>query len=96
MSDTELKLMLLRFNMLSKERAEAVYKWRLSGKSAHCRDERLKDEWLKYADEMTEMMKDLSKYSRAFAYAGSKTEGEVEYAVYKITVTATPGWVGIA
>ena len=42
------------------------------------------------------MMKDLSKYSRAFAYAGSKTEGEVEYAVYKITVTATPGWIGIA
>ena len=91
MTEAELKLMLLRFNMLSKERAEAVYKWRLSGKSAHCRDE-----WLKYADEMTEMMKDLSKYSRAFAYAGSKTEGEVEYAVYKITVTATPGWIGIA
>ena len=91
MTEAELKLMLLRFNMLSKERAEAVHKWRLSGESVH-----YKDEWLKYTDEMTEMMKDLSKYSRAFAYAGSKTEGEVEYAVYKITVTATPGWIGIA
>ena len=91
MTEAELKLMLLRFNMLSKERAEAVYKWRLSGKSAH-----YKDEWLKYADEMTRMMEDISKYSRAFAYAGSKKAGEVEYAVYKITVTATPGWIGIA
>ena len=91
MIEIEMKLMLARYNMLSKERAKAAYVWSRTGKSAHCRDE-----WLKYADEMTEMMKDLSKYSRAFAYAGSKTEGEIEYAVYKITVTATPGWIGIA
>ena len=91
MTELELKLLLLRYNMLSKERAKAAYVWSRTGKSAHCRDE-----WLKYADEMTEMMKELSKYSYAFAYAGSKTVGEVEYAVYKLTKTATAGWVGIA
>ena len=88
MTELELKLLLLRFNILSKEMAEANYKWRLTSK----RDSK----WSEYEDEKTKMMKDLSKYSRAFAYAGSKTEGEVEYAVYKITVTATPGWIGIA
>ena len=91
MTEMELNLLLLRYNMLSKERAEAAYVWSRTGKSAHCRDE-----WLKYADEMTEMMKELSKYSYAFAYAGSRKAGEVEYAVYKLTKTATPGWVGIA
>ena len=88
MTELELKLLLLRYNMLSKERAKAAYKWILTGK----RDSK----WSELEDEARKMMKELSKYNRAFAYAGSKTEGEVEYAVYKITVTATPGWIGIA
>ena len=88
MKDTELKLILLKYNMLSKERAEAAYKWRLTG----IRDSK----WSEYEDEAREMMKELSKYSYAFAYAGSKKAGEVEYAVYKLTKTATAGWVGIA
>ena len=88
MTDIELNLLLLRFNMLSKERAEASYKWRLTG----IRDSK----WPEYEDEAREMMKELSKYSYAFAYAGSKKAGEVEYAVYKLTKTATAGWVGIA
>lgn len=88
MIDIELNLLLLRFNMLSKERAEASYKWRLTG----IRD----SEWSEYEDEAREMMKELSKYSYAFAYAGSKKAGEVEYTVYKLTKTATASWVGIA
>lgn len=88
MTDIELKLMLARYNMLSKERAEASYKWRLTG----IRDSK----WSEYEDEAREMMKELSKYSYAFAYAGSKKAGEVEYAVYKLTKTATADWVGIA
>lgn len=88
MTDIELNLLLLRFNMLSKERAEASYKWRLTG----IRDSK----WSEYEDEAREMMKELSKYSYAFAYAGSKKAGEVEYAVYKLTKTATAGWIGIA
>ena len=88
MTEVELKLMLARYNMLSKERAEASYRWRLTG----IRDSK----WSEYEDEAREMMKELSKYSYAFAYAGSKTAGEVEYAVYKLTKTATAGWVGIA
>lgn len=84
----ELNLLLLRFNMLSKERADADYKWRLTG----IRDSKESE----YEDEAREMMKELSKYSYAFAYAGSKKAGEVEYAVYKLTKTAAPGWVGIA
>ena len=88
MSEIELKLMLLLYNMLSRERAEASYKWRLTG----IRDSK----WSEYEDEAREMMKELSKYSYAFAYAGSKKAGEVEYAVYKLTKTATAGWAGIA
>lgn len=88
MTEMELNLLLLRFNMLSKERANADYKWRLTG----IRDSKESE----YEDEAREMMKELSKYSYAFAYAGSKKAGEVEYAVYKLTKTATAGWVGIA
>ena len=88
MTDIELKLLLLRYNMLSKKRAEASYKWRLTG----IRDSK----WSEYEDEAREMMKELSRYSYAFAYAGSKKAGEVEYAVYKLTATATAGWAGIA
>ena len=84
----ELKLMLARYNMLSKERAIAAYRWRLTG----IRDSK----WSEHEDEAREMMKELSKYSYVFAYAGSKTVGEVEYAVYKLTKTATADWVGIA
>lgn len=84
MTDTELKLMLLRYNLLSKERAEAAYRWGLAGESAHCRDE-----WLKYADEMTEMMKDFRKHGYEFTYTGSKTVGEVQYAVYRIVAITT-------
>ena len=88
MSEIELKLALLRYNMLSKERADAAYMWRLTG----IRD----SNWSEYEDEAREMMKELSKYSYAFAYAGSKKAGEVEYAVYKLTKTATASWIGIA
>lgn len=84
MTDTELKLMLLRYNILSKERAEAAYRWGLTGKSAYCRDE-----WLKYADEMTEVMSDLRKHGYEFAYTSSKTVGEVQYAVYRIVAITT-------
>ena len=34
MTETELKLALLRYNMLSKERADAAYMWRHAGESA--------------------------------------------------------------
>ncbi len=88
MTGSELELALLRYNMLSKERAEASYKWRLTG----IRDSK----WSEYEDEARETMKELSKYSYAFAYAGSKKAGEVEYAIYKLTKTATAGWAGIA
>ena len=88
MTEMELNLLLLRFNMLSKERAEASYKWRLTG----IRDSK----WSKYEDEAREMMKELSEYGYAFTYVGSKKAGEVKYSVYKLTKTATAGWVGIA
>lgn len=88
MTEMELNLLLLRFNMLSKERAEASYKWRLTG----IRDSKES----KYEDEARELMKELSECGYAFAYVGSKKAGEVKYSVYKLTKTATAGWVGIA
>lgn len=88
MTNIDLNLLLLRFNMLSKEKAEASYKWRLTG----IRDSK----WSEYEDEAREMMKELSEYGYAFTYVGSKKAGEVKYSVYKLTKTATAGWVGIA
>ena len=76
MTETELELALLRFNTLSKERAEASYKWRLTG----IRDSK----WPEYEDKMTETMKELREYGYDLVYDDYKTEGEVSYSVYKL------------
>ena len=76
MTEMEPNLLLLRFNMLSKERAEASYKWRLTG----TRDSK----WPEYEDKMTETMKELREYGYDLVYDDYKTEGEVSYSVYKL------------
>ena len=76
MTEMEPNLLLLRFNMLSKERAEASYKWRLTG----IRDSK----WPEYEDKMTETMKELREYGYDLVYDDYKTEGEVSYSVYKL------------
>ena len=79
MTETELKLALLRYNLLSKKRAIAAFTWRHTGENAH--DEA---EWSECVDEMMQMMNDLRSCGYKFTCAGSKTAGRVVYEIYKI------------
>lgn len=85
MTEMELKLILLRYNILSRERAIAACMWSRAGKSAYERDR-----WLKCVDEMVEISNDLRSRGYEFAYTGSKTTGEVQYDVYNICTRLYP------
>lgn len=79
MTETELKLLLLRYNVLSKERAEAAYMWSLTGKSEY---ERAK--WSEYVGEMVEISNELRNYGYELVCTGTKTTNKTPYRVYKI------------
>ena len=79
MTETELKLVLLRYNMLSKERADAAYMWRHAGESV-CDEAR----WSKCVDEMSKMRDELRECGYEFGNAGCKVVGKVQYNVYTI------------
>ncbi len=79
MTETEMKLALLRYNMLSKERADAAYMWRHAGESV-CDEAR----WSKCADEMSEIKADLRECGYEFASIGYKVVGKVQHEEYKI------------
>ena len=79
MAEAELKLMLLRYNMLSKERAEAAYMWSLTGKSAY-----EKTRWLEYVGEMEKISNELRSYGYDLVCTGIKTTSKTQYRVYKI------------
>ena len=79
MTEAEMKLVLLRYNILAKKRAITAYTWTHTGENAH--DEA---EWSKCVDEMKKMMNDLREHGYKFTCAGSETAGEVLYEVYKI------------
>ena len=79
MTETELKLALLRYNMLSKERADAAYMWRHAGESV-CDEAK----WSKCVGEMSKMRDELRSYGYEFDNAGCKVEGKVQYNVYTI------------
>lgn len=81
MSEVELKLMLLRYNMLSKEKATAVhmYVYAYAGKSSY-----YDDKWEECIDEMIKMEDDLRKYGYKFVCTGTKAAGEISYSAYKI------------
>ena len=78
MTEIEMKLLLLRYNNLSKERAEAAYMWR-------CTDESLYYEarWSKCVDEMEKMRGDLRECGYEFTYTDSKVTGRIRYNVYE-------------
>ena len=78
MTEAELKLMLLRYNMLSKERAEAAYMWSLTGRSEY---ERAR--WLEYVDEMVKISNELRSYGYELICTGIKTTSKTQYRVYK-------------
>lgn len=81
MTEAELKLSLLRYNMLSKEKATAVHMFVCShaDKSSY-----YDDKWEEYTDEMVKMEDDLRKYGYKFVYNGIKEADGISYSVYKI------------
>ena len=87
MTEIVLKLMLLRYNMLSKEKAAATSKCMHTGED---------DEWAECVDEMTKMEDDLRKYGCEFVRTSSKAAGEMRYNVYTIVLTNNHGFVSNA
>ena len=79
MTDTEPKLLLLRYNVLSKERAEAAYMWSLTGKSEY-----EKTRWSEYVGEMVEISNELRNYGYELVCTGTKATSKTQYRVYKI------------
>ena len=78
MSEVELKLMLLRYNMLSKEKATVVHMYVCTSESSY------EDKWEECIDEMMKMEDDLRKYGYKFVCTGIKAAGETFYSAYKI------------
>ena len=81
MPETEMKLALLRYNMLSKEKATAVHMYVCAhaGKSSY-----YDDKWEECIDEMMKIEDDLRKDGYEFVSTGIKTTDKTQYRVYKI------------
>ncbi len=79
MSELELKLLLLRYNMLSKKDDTFAYMCIYSNEIAGH-----EYEWAECIDKMTEIKNELRKNGYELVYADSKTEGKVWYSVYKL------------
>lgn len=79
MTEAEMKLALLRYNLLSKERADAAYMWTLTGESV-----RYESKWSMCVDEMSKMRDELRECGYEFASIGSKVVGKVQHEEYKI------------
>lgn len=87
MSEMELKLMLLRYNLLSKEKAIAAYRSEhTDGKECI----RHGNEWTDCTIDMVWMRDDLRKCGYRFAFIGYKTTGKVKYEVYEIAPMDDP------
>ena len=81
MTEAELKLALLRYNMLSKEKATAVHMY----VCAHAdKSSYYDDKWEECIDEMIKMEDDLRKYGYKFVCTGIKAAGNISYSAYKI------------
>lgn len=78
MTEAELKLMLLRYNMLSKK--EDMFADMCIHDNAI---EGHEDEWMECIDEMSEIKKELRKHGYELVYDDYKTEGKLHYIVYK-------------
>ena len=82
MTEMELKLFLLRYNMLSKREYTAAYMCLQAGEDISCNAE-----WSRCVDEMIEIGSYLRKHGYELAYADVKTADRIEYDVYKIVPT---------
>ena len=81
MTEMELKLVLARYNMLSKERAIAAYRCEHTDADECIRHG---NEWSDCTIDMVWMRDDLRKCGYRFAFIDYKTTGKVKYEVYKI------------
>ena len=79
MTEEEMKLALLQYNILSKERAEAAYMWGHAGESACYQSKQSK-----CMDEMEKMMNDLRKDGYKFIFTHFERAGKFQYQVYDI------------
>ena len=79
MTETEMKLLLTRYNKLSEERSEAAYMWRHAGESM-C----YQSKWSMCMDEMEKMMNDLRKDGYKFIFTHFERAGKFQYHVYDI------------
>ena len=87
MTEIELKLMLLRYNVLSKERATAAYMCEHTDAGEY---KHYENAWSDYTIDMVWMRDDLRKCGYRFAFIGYKTTGKVQYEVYKIVPMDDP------
>ena len=79
MTEEELKLLLLKYNRLSKERSEAAYMWGHAGESV-CDEAK----WDKCRREMGKIEEDLHENGYELVDDGYKVKGKVRYSIYKI------------
>lgn len=79
MSEIELKLLLLRYNILSKKDDTFAYMCMHANTIAGH-----EYEWAECIDEMTEINNELRNHGYKLVYDDYKTEGEVNYSVYKL------------
>ena len=79
MTETELKLLLLRYNMLSKKddmfADMCIHANTIAGHE---------HEWAECIDEMTEIKNELREHGYELVYDDYKTEGKLCYSVYKL------------
>ena len=79
MTEIELKLLLLRYNMLSKKddifADMCIHDSKIEG---------YEYEWAECIEEMSEIKKELREHGYRPAYGDYRTEGKVSYVVYKL------------
>ena len=78
-TEIELKLTLLRYNILSKEESAAASEYMRAGKTID-----YENKWFKCINEMTKIEDDLRECEYKFTCIGSRTEDGVRFNVYRI------------
>ena len=78
-TEIELKLQLLRYNILSKRESTAAYTCLQTDENMYHNAE-----WSKCVNEMLEIDRELLSYGYGLACTGIKTTDEIQYRVYKI------------
>lgn len=79
MTEAEIKTALLRYNMLSKEKADAAYMWGHAGESV-CYESK----WSICMDEMSKIRDELHECGYELVSTGYKKVGKVQHEEYKI------------